>query len=189
MTQLRTRSIVRRKVEMESDTYTIYGIILIIACVGLIFLGNFSVGKIEAYQSKLQEIKNRYEMAVKRREAVALRLKRAAPEMEEAKKRAEEWQKSDAKLPKPWATSVPGWLALSMRAQSLPLMDEGTTSQAASPDKLDTIEMQTSGDFASLLTWLMQAEHELDMIRVIKTTWQTRPSSTLGLTVTMEVSP
>ena len=190
MTQLRPRSTAfRRKIETAGDTYAVYGIVLMILCVGMIFGGSFAIRKLEAYQTKLQEIKNRYELAVKRREMIALRLKKAQPQIEEAHQRAEAWQKSDAKLSKPWGTSVAGWLALNMRSQPTSLMDEGTTFQAASPDKLDTIEMQTSGEFTSLLSWLMQAEHELDMIRIIKANWQTRPGGMLGLTITIEVSP
>lgn len=172
----------------SGDVYSVSGFILIILTVASLFAGNVAINSANLYKSQIEEIIQNHDQLVTQKEGLERKLRVSSNDIRKINEENVFWKQSDTRLTKPWTASASAWLAAKLREQPTPLMDEGATLQPGGKDAHATIDMQVSGEFTSLLKWLMECESELSVVRVMKATWQPRVGNMLGLTLLLEVA-
>ena len=162
-------------------------LLLFLVVAGLFYGGNVFVEIARDFKKHLLEVKQEHKEAVANNEKFSREINRTKNEMEEVKKEADLWKKLDDILKKPWTSNAVGWLSQKARDQQPPATTDTATSSAATEERRGNVSMKLHGDFRSLLNWLMSAEHELDMLRVMEASWNARSSRAVELTVKFEV--
>jgi hypothetical protein len=186
-----TRSSAKRIVSAKAkgaDNYNILGVVVILLAGLVIYGSNFAVNAATEIKDKLTNMEQRYEKAIRDESDYSKRVVRAEDEIRDIRIRAALWKTADEKIGQPWTINVADWLATTAREENPPIITEGTTSEAGTAKTNGTIEMKVSGNFQTILEWLTDAEHELDMIRVIKAVWSPRDSKNVELDLKIEVA-
>lgn len=177
-----------KKKKSGVENYNTYGIVLIAVSAMIVYGSTLVVGQLTEYKAEMENLQMRYEGAKKKKETVQQKLRTRSRDMRVVAQEAKHWKGAEAKLVKPWTINAAEWLVNLGKQQSPPVLSPGPTTKAGKPGKPGSIEMDMIGSFTSLLNWLMQAEHELDQIRVTSAKWEPQDQKTIRLSVVFEVA-
>lgn len=178
----------------EKGNYGTVAILLFAILAIVIYVGNFMiVGFVSEKRKEWLDIKAKYDESVRENQSLTRKVKKDEREMVEVERKAARWKDSDRKLNKPWTINARDRLSTLARNQVPSVVVDNTSiepSQAPegdSPGKLGQIKMEVRGKFESLLSWLMEAEHELDTIRIAGAEWRARNPQIVELILSVEV--
>lgn len=173
----------RRKV--TKGNYGVFGLIIVLLAIGAFFLGNMGVEKATVFKEEMQALENRRNQAVSDKEEYARKIQNLQSAMQMVQQKAAMWKQAERVISKPYALSALAWMEARAKDQRPQL-----TTTNTNPDdtkKPGAITMQVSGDFKSLLSWIIESEHELDAIRIVKANWKAKTSQAVELNLNIEV--
>ena len=177
-----------RRVAASQGNYAVHVMVLLLALVAAIYGGNIlAVDAASQYKEEVKDVKAKYDQSIAMSQQLEQKVQRVQSEMQSVQQKADLWKNSESKLNKPLTINAGEWLATRAREQQPSVSVDSTVTESAVPGKKDSVQMKVHGEFSSLLSWVMQAEHELDVIRIVDAEWRAKTPKIIELTLNIEV--